>query len=242
MTHFQHQNIIRWSETRKHFKTIEEHDQTLINNWNSVVSNNDRVFVLGDFAFGDKSNVPNILSKLNGYKVLIFGNHDLHWCQRRWLDAGFDSVLPMKEYKNCILTHIPLDERETLPEGRWVLNIHGHLHDEGNTDRLILSGRICVSAEQINLTPISWEQLWKKVTVDYMYYKPFSEAIEVYCSRRGPLKCYNVNGSRIKGQFFDAKKQSYKLVYFDEKHDIILIEDKKNIRINVKPKHFVGIR
>lgn len=74
--HFGHRNIIHIGKGRP-FTTIEEHDKALIDNWNSVVTPGDLVYILGDFSI--ETNVDEIrkpLSKLNGQKILILGNHD----------------------------------------------------------------------------------------------------------------------------------------------------------------------
>lgn len=61
--HFGHDNIRRLSN--RPFKTIEEMDRTIIDNWNSRVSDNDDVYILGDF-----------LDKMVDYlkKALIYGH------------------------------------------------------------------------------------------------------------------------------------------------------------------------
>ncbi|MBQ3404908.1 MAG: hypothetical protein IJG63_05785 [Oscillospiraceae bacterium] len=48
-THFGHRNCVRFDD--RPFRSIEEHDETLISNWNSVVQPRDDVFILGDFAY-----------------------------------------------------------------------------------------------------------------------------------------------------------------------------------------------
>lgn len=48
-THFGHNNIMKFCQ--RPWKTVEEMDNALIQNWNSVVGENDIVFHLGDFAF-----------------------------------------------------------------------------------------------------------------------------------------------------------------------------------------------
>ena len=55
--HLGHKNIIRFDSTREHrpFATIEEHDAELIRRWNAVVRPVDKVWVLGDVAFGKAS-------------------------------------------------------------------------------------------------------------------------------------------------------------------------------------------
>jgi calcineurin-like phosphoesterase family protein len=73
-THFNHANIIEYC--KRPFKDIIHMNESMIENWNRVVSPRDIVYHLGDFAMGDKSKIPSILSRLNGHIILICGNHD----------------------------------------------------------------------------------------------------------------------------------------------------------------------
>jgi len=73
-THFNHANILRYCP--RPWSTVEEMNEGLIQNWNSVVGQEDTVYHLGDFAMGDRSKVPEILSRLNGRIILVRGNHD----------------------------------------------------------------------------------------------------------------------------------------------------------------------
>ena len=72
-THFNHNKIIEYEN--RPFKNVEEMNEKLIENWNSVVGRIDKVFVLGDFGF---YNSKEILDRLKGFKILIMGNHDRH--------------------------------------------------------------------------------------------------------------------------------------------------------------------
>lgn len=63
-THFSEDNIRRYEN--RPFESVEEMDASLIKNWNSVVSSDDEVYVLGDFGADKKETY--ILSKLNGTK------------------------------------------------------------------------------------------------------------------------------------------------------------------------------
>lgn len=72
-THFGHDNIRRLSN--RPFETIEEMDRTIIDNWNSRVTDNDDVYILGDFSYKSEDSVL-YLKKVKGRKHLIIGNHD----------------------------------------------------------------------------------------------------------------------------------------------------------------------
>ena len=52
-------------------------EDRMVKNWNSVVSKNDTVYILGDFCWSkDDEEWIRILDRLTGNKVLIKGNHD----------------------------------------------------------------------------------------------------------------------------------------------------------------------
>lgn len=69
-THFGSERTLTLS--RRPFKTVEEMDETLINNWNSVVGKDDIVWHLGDFGNYD------VVKRLNGKINLIWGNYELN--------------------------------------------------------------------------------------------------------------------------------------------------------------------
>ena len=51
--------------------------------WNRKVTDDDSVYILGDFSFGKKEETEEILSELRGRKYLIEGNHDFKWLGKR---------------------------------------------------------------------------------------------------------------------------------------------------------------
>lgn len=72
--HLGHQRILEYSE--RPFSTVEEMDEAILHNWNQRVDDGDTVFVLGDYAMGDRARGLAHLHRLHGTKVLIAGNHD----------------------------------------------------------------------------------------------------------------------------------------------------------------------
>ena len=121
-THFYHSKILGYCQ--RPFETVEEMNEVLIKNWNSVINEDDIVYILGDFCFGNKEMLREIVSQLKGRKILILGNHD-RLTKGAYLDVGFETVTknPMIVDEDFILSHHPLQG----DLGRFY-NIHGHKH------------------------------------------------------------------------------------------------------------------
>jgi calcineurin-like phosphoesterase family protein len=60
---------------KRPFTSVEEMNETLIENWNSVVNTEDVVYVLGNFAW-DPTTAEETLQKLNGLIVIVPGETD----------------------------------------------------------------------------------------------------------------------------------------------------------------------
>lgn len=158
-THFNHRNIIRYCD--RPFSSVEEMNITLIENWNSVVNNNDRVFMLGDFCLSGKNKIVEIGKQLRGRKTLILGNHD-GAALNTYYEAGFEMVSKHPIFLNgFLLSHYP------LPDPRFI-NIHGHIHNTSieEVDYLKLDVNpelkdlyVNVSCDVINFTPIDFNKI-----------------------------------------------------------------------------------
>lgn len=74
--HFGHRNVIKFCN--RPWEDEKQMGPALIENWNSVVGDNDIVFVLGDtFWFNDSRGIKKVLSQLKGKDIYILpGNHD----------------------------------------------------------------------------------------------------------------------------------------------------------------------
>ncbi len=74
-THFGDVHILR--QRGAAFGSIEAHDEVLVARWNEVVSPDDQIWHLGDFAAdASREHCRSVFDRLNGRKHLVRGNHD----------------------------------------------------------------------------------------------------------------------------------------------------------------------
>ena len=128
--HFGHRNCLSFDN--RPFKNIEEHDETLINNWNEVVGIDDDVWILGDFSWYNATKTIEIFNKLNGNKHLCIGNHDKKLLKNKDVRNLFVEIVDYKEIdlsNNCgvVLSHYPILCFNKHYYG-WY-HLYGHVHD-----------------------------------------------------------------------------------------------------------------
>ena len=136
-------------------------NKEIIKRWNNTVAKEDTVFLLGDFAFGSNEWIVEVGNMLQGHKKLVMGNHDNKSIEvyRR---AGFEVYrYPILWNDFYILSHAP---KFTTPDSPY-FNIYGHVHNDPSY-KDFSSNSFCVSAERINYTPISFEEIRRKVKTD----------------------------------------------------------------------------
>jgi calcineurin-like phosphoesterase family protein len=115
--HFGHRNIIRYCG--RPFADVEEMDRAMVESWNAAVRPGDAVFHLGDFALGSAESIAELLATLNGYKLLVLGNHDRS--AKRIVELGFDEACREADHGGGRLVHWPPpDDREPT--------LCGHVH------------------------------------------------------------------------------------------------------------------
>lgn len=154
-THFGHKNIIEM--TGRPFSSVEDMDEKLVNNWNSVVSKNDIVYHLGDVFWNDYV-AYKVMPQLNGKITFIFGNHDkpLKKISKYFTEHTYvNGFLELKQPTRMVLCHYPLLSWNGACHGTW--HFHGHTHNkpEGQSDR----HRINVCVENIDYTPIELDEV-----------------------------------------------------------------------------------
>ncbi len=159
-THFFHENIIKYCN--RPFESIEGMHQQMIDKWNEVVSPGDTIIHVGDFSLGSMSQSSDMLNKLNGYKVLVRGNHDK--TSAKMEEMGFNLVVEsmkvVHDGTRYFIVHNP-------PHGGYVPSmlkvvecdklIHGHYHN--NEEYRPTSKSYNISCEWTNYGPISFDNL-----------------------------------------------------------------------------------
>lgn len=158
-------------------------NEMLIENWNSVVGEDDTVYHLGDVGLGPWEDWDNSLSRLNGHKILVIGNHDrlfkggygeIHRAKfepvyRQWFEEIYPS-LGTGLYNGSVvnLSHFPYDGDHTeedryseyrLPD-KGITLLHGHTH----LNQIISHSKegslqIHVGQDAWDYTPVSEDQI-----------------------------------------------------------------------------------
>lgn len=154
--HFGHENIIAYCS--RPFKDVDEMDETIIYNWNSLVQDEDTVYCLGDWAHGrgSKEKLKLYLPRLKGRIIMIRGSHDHEtegWYRRYGVEKVHSGMC--WEYEPMVLlSHAP------YPVKAPYINVHGHVHE-----LMTVAAKFnpwvyaCVCVEQTDYKPIDLKAL-----------------------------------------------------------------------------------
>lgn len=138
--HHGHNNVL--SFCNRPFTDIAGQDEALTTEWNAIVRPQDRVFVLGDFSFYDPNKTSAVLSRLNGQKTLIKGNHDSSEALKK--TTGWQRVLTYHEERiegvKVVMSHFPFLSWNQMHRGSYCL--HGHSHGSLNVPHELLAARL----------------------------------------------------------------------------------------------------
>lgn len=154
--HFGHVqvNIMKYGRN-EFFGSLEEMNEQLIENHNSVVAPLDHVIILGDVVMGKRGESLPLIERMNGRKTLILGNHDYpHPCNpekivNKWTEIYGELFITMHMgvkidlgFMNAWASHFPAVMEDHTDEVRYaefrpveqfqagMPIIHGHLHCE----------------------------------------------------------------------------------------------------------------
>lgn len=161
-THFHHNNIIKYCN--RPFNNINDMNNTIINNWNTVIKKEDTVYHLGDFCLSNDDEIKNTYNLLNGHIILIRGNHDRKPV-KFYENIGFKVLthapIILDEYK-LMLSHVPLPDTKIKDE---YINLHGHIHNKKISQdypkNYSEKTHINLSVDVTNFKPISLDEINK---------------------------------------------------------------------------------
>lgn len=127
--HLGHKNIGKFEPNRLFvpFESTQEHDDILIDRWNSRVTKRDLVFVLGDVAFTTEA-LQRFDKECVGRKILVRGNHDV--LAEGLYHKIFEKIYGIFKYKGHWLSHAPIHPQELRGRLSW----HGHVHSQSVPD------------------------------------------------------------------------------------------------------------
>lgn len=162
-THFHHNNIIEFCN--RPFKDVQEMNDKMVDNWNSIVKPDDLVYHLGDYCFGNEDKIREINNRLNGNIVLISGNHDEKILRdtshknTRYVDPDisrrFQKIVPYLETKvggtTITMCHFALQVWNRSHHGR--ISLFGHSH-----------GTLPENSQQLDVGVDCWD--YKPITLE----------------------------------------------------------------------------
>lgn len=166
-THLGHTNII--DKCKRPFDTVTQHDNTILDNINERVSENDTLYHLGDFALPHSYYKPNAArlviqeyrNRINCRNVvLVMGNHDPHLSTgqpKLWMFDVFSEIHQLVQFNmhdsgtthKIVLCHYGLETWNRSHHGSIML--HGHSHG-GLVPR---PGRLDVGVDNWNFVPLA---------------------------------------------------------------------------------------
>ena len=114
-----------------YIQDVKDWNEMIINRINSVVRPFDTLWILGDVGFGPFEQLKELINRINGYKILVMGNHDkfsMASAYRMGFEQVFDGPTFLPNTRGMILlSHAPAYEAYVSPY--IACNLHGHIHE-----------------------------------------------------------------------------------------------------------------
>lgn len=110
------------------FGSVAEMNEEMIRRWNAAVGKDDTVYLVGDFCYGNGSDIVSTAQRLAGHKILIRGNHDNDVNLKYAFEGIFDYLEIKGDDGKVILCHYPLSSFKDMQQGGSI-HIYGHVHN-----------------------------------------------------------------------------------------------------------------
>lgn len=115
------------------FSNIEEMNEAIVERYNSVVTESDIVYCLGDCMLMNDAAALAYIRRLHGNIKLVLGNHDTAARIKKYSELpnieilGYAHMLKLTKTKNAFLCHYPAlcDNGDNK-----VFSLHGHTHSD----------------------------------------------------------------------------------------------------------------
>lgn len=158
-THFGHSNVISFD--KRPFSSADEMDRIMLANWNSRITDNDDVYIIGDFVYRADKNVAWYCNRLHGKKHLILGNHDKLTDDDRKYFVSVDKMLHITDGSNQICAcHFPIAEWNGFRKGHY--HIYAHIHNKKDDTYEFMSKReraLNAGCMINNYMPVTFQEL-----------------------------------------------------------------------------------
>jgi len=131
--HFGHKNIAGeacsvWKKGYRTFSSVEEMDDTLINQINNYVGRDDTLFLLGDFCIANHGYIPMYRERINCKNIhMLIGNHDRHLDRYAKYFSSINDVFHLNyNGRQIFMSHY--GHRVWKNSHRGAIHLYGHSH------------------------------------------------------------------------------------------------------------------
>jgi len=178
LTHYSHSNICstttKWTNAERltrQFDSLETMNNTLVENLNDCVKEDDILIHLGDWSFGGFNKIREFRERLVCKNIhLVLGNHDHHIQNNKeniqslfksineylYLDVRIEHNKTSVEKQRFVCMHYPIASWNGMNNG--VIHLHGHVHLM--PDQRLHGGKsMDVGCEGNNLKPIDLQEI-----------------------------------------------------------------------------------
>ena len=160
--HFCHDKDFIWLS--RGFNSVQEMNEVLVERYNSLVKDEDIVYILGDSLMGDAAAARVFWDQLKGHKIVILGNHDTKPREAIYRETAeavlYADLIKVGKY-NFYLSHYPtLVGNFAERHGPW--NLYGHTHTKYDLE-MIENRCYNIGVDAHDCYPINIEQVIENI-------------------------------------------------------------------------------
>lgn len=160
--HLAHDKSFIWGT--RGFTDINQMNKVIVERFNSRVTEEDQVWILGDLTLGNLEDAEPLLKSLRGQIHVILGNHDTDRRRAFYESLGWDcqyaTLIKYNKWR-FYLSHYPtLTQNENEVRPLW--NLHGHIHTKNIFCGLYHCYNVCVDAH--DCYPISLDEIIEDIS------------------------------------------------------------------------------